>query len=91
MFWLACYDVCDEKRLRRVAGVMERYGARVQKSVFECWLTDRVLARMKEEVRQEMDAQEDSLRLYSLCEVCRERSENEGDTPIQRIQTAYII
>ena len=43
-FWLACYDIRDDKRLRRVAAVMERYGTRAQKSVFECWITPRQLA-----------------------------------------------
>jgi len=33
--WLILYDIRNEKRLRRIAKLMERYGERVQKSVFE--------------------------------------------------------
>lgn len=35
MHWLAIYDISDPKRLRKVANLMEAYGLRVQRSVFE--------------------------------------------------------
>ncbi len=33
--WLVIYDICDSKRLSKVAKKMEDFGIRVQKSVFE--------------------------------------------------------
>lgn len=34
--YLIVYDICDAKRLRQTAKLLQRYGRRVQKSVFEC-------------------------------------------------------
>ena len=38
--YLVCYDICDEKRLRRVAEICSDFGVRLQYSVFECDLND---------------------------------------------------
>ena len=38
MFYLICYDVVNDRR-NRVSRLLEGYGLRVQKSVFECVLT----------------------------------------------------
>ena len=53
---LLTYDIADTERsgasrLRRVAQVCEKYGQRVQFSVFECRLSPERLARMIGEVR----------------------------------------
>ena len=89
--WLICYDIRNAKRLRRVAKTMERYGVRVQKSVFECWLEDQRLAELREAVGKIMDDKEDGLRLYYLCEVCREQSEQLGGTPIATVKQFIIV
>jgi CRISPR-associated endonuclease Cas2 len=39
MFYLVCYDVVLDRRRNKVAHILEGYGLRVQKSVFECVLT----------------------------------------------------
>lgn len=37
--YLICYDICDDKRLRKVFQVMRGFGDHLQYSVFECQLT----------------------------------------------------
>ena len=37
--YLVCYDICDDKRLRKVFQTMRGYGDHLQYSVFECQLT----------------------------------------------------
>ena len=37
-YWV-CYDICDDKRLRKVFQTMRGYGDHLQYSVFECQLT----------------------------------------------------
>jgi CRISPR-associated endonuclease Cas2 len=37
--YLVCYDICDDKRLRKVFQTMRNYGDHLQYSVFECQLT----------------------------------------------------
>lgn len=44
--FLVCYDVCDDKRLRRVYKAMRGYGDHLQFSVFRCELSSRERAEM---------------------------------------------
>lgn len=45
--YLVCYDICDDKRLRKVFKVMREYGDHLQYSVFECQLTRTDLVRLR--------------------------------------------
>ena len=45
--YLVCYDICNDKRLRKVFRVMRAYGDHLQYSVFECQLTSTDLARCR--------------------------------------------
>ncbi len=38
--WIVAYDICNDKRLRKVARIMENFGRRIQYSVFECHLDE---------------------------------------------------
>ena len=70
---LVTYDVATEtaagrRRLRRVAKRCQAYGQRVQKSVFECCLDAATLVKLKHELREEINPEQDSLRIYRLRE-----------------------
>lgn len=73
MLILVSYDVSTEtaagrKRLRRVAKACQRYGQRVQKSVFECQVDLAKYEELERVLLAEIDEEEDSLRLYRLSE-----------------------
>lgn len=38
--YLIVYDICEKKRLKKVSAILNRYGRRVQKSVYECGIDD---------------------------------------------------
>lgn len=70
---LVAYDVATDtkagrRRLRRVANVCVAHGQRVQKSVFECVLTETQLERFTYQLLREIEPAEDSLRVYRLRE-----------------------
>lgn len=70
---LIAYDVSTEsaagrRRLRKVAQLCVAHGQRVQKSVFECTLTDVQLEGLLFRLLQVIDDGEDSLRVYRLRE-----------------------
>jgi CRISPR-associated protein Cas2 len=69
-WWLVCYDVRDDKRLRRAAKHLEGYGERVQYSVFRCWLTAREAERLRWELTQLLEAEDDAL-MIPLCPRCQ--------------------
>ena len=66
-FMLVCYDVCDSRRLQRVAKELENYGTRVQRSVFECRLNESELDELKNRLNDLIDEKEDHVRFYPLC------------------------
>lgn len=66
---LISYDIADTegegaRRLRKVAEICEKYGVRVQLSVFECRLSPSRLARMLREVQDAIDERADSVIVY---------------------------
>jgi CRISPR-associated protein Cas2 len=70
---LVAYDVATDdaagrRRLHRVAKACEGFGQRVQKSVFECVLSESGLARLEAKLGRLIDPSRDSLRIYRLRE-----------------------
>ena len=67
---LITYDIADTEttagasRLRRIADVCEKYGQRVQFSVFECRLSKARLARLVGEMEDIIDRKRDSVHIY---------------------------
>ena len=76
--YLICYDIADEKRLRKVARGMEDFGVRMLYSVFECYLTPVQLEALRRAVEPLLDPLEDSVRYYVLCEHCEKHIEHLG-------------
>ncbi|MBM9521279.1 CRISPR-associated endonuclease Cas2 [Desulforhopalus vacuolatus] len=65
--YLICFDISDDKRLRKVAREMENFGLRVQRSIFECHLDDDELMELQKRMARIIEADKDSIRYYSLC------------------------
>ena len=84
MHWvLIAYDITTDdkagrRRLRRVAKVCERYGRRVQKSLFECQGDDKTLQRLRFELLDEIDEEYDSLRIYHMGKEIENKMESFG-------------
>ena len=71
MLVIVSYDVSTltkegRKRLRHVARICQSCGQRVQNSVFECELDHSQWVKVKAELLNEINLQEDSLRIYLL-------------------------
>ncbi len=64
--YLVSYDICDPKRLRKVARSLEGFGVRLQYSVFECPLDAMRLAKLKAELQALMNHDEDQVLFVSL-------------------------
>ena len=80
---IVTYDVSTEtpggqKRLRHVAKICKNYGQRVQKSVFECMIDPAQWVRLRQNLVNEINPDEDSLRFYFLGKNWRIRVEHVG-------------
>jgi CRISPR-associated protein Cas2 len=91
MFWVACYDIPDDRRRTRVAKLMEGYGRRVQYSVFECDLSPARLQRLEAELKRLIDDREDDVRLYPLNEGDVQNIRLLGLAQLQRSSPFYIV
>lgn len=94
MLMLVTYDVntsspAGQKRLRKVAKLCERYGLRVQNSVFELLVDPAQLATLKSELAAIIDHDQDSVRFYRLGNSYQTRIDTMGRTGL--VQTGEPI
>ena len=82
--YLVCYDICDDRRLRKVFQTMRAYGDHLQYSVFECQLTGRDLARCRAEMAAIINHKEDQVLFVNLGP-----AEGRGDRVITALGKPY--
>ena len=64
--YLVCYDIRDDKRLRKVFQTMRDYGDHLQYSVFECQMTPVDLAKCRHELGEIIKHNEDQVLFVDL-------------------------
>jgi CRISPR-associated endoribonuclease Cas2 len=78
MRFVFAYDLpstpAGDRRRARLARYLESLGLRVQGSVFELELAPEVMPRIYKEILDRLDPSDDSLRIYSLCHACNQRT-----------------
>ncbi|MDY6853460.1 MAG: CRISPR-associated endonuclease Cas2 [Thermodesulfobacteriota bacterium] len=70
MNMIVAYDIANPKRLKKVANIMLDYGIRVQKSIFEVSVNERVFAEMKTRVEGVIVPEDDGVKYFPVCEKC---------------------
>jgi CRISPR-associated protein Cas2 len=68
--YLVAYDICDPKRLRKVATVCEDFGLRKQYSVFLCRLSATDFVRLRTRLYDLLKLDEDQVLFIPLCAKC---------------------
>ncbi len=96
MDFVVAYDIADTegggaRRLRRISGICEKYGERVQLSVFECRLSPTRFAEMMNEVRDAIDLKQDSVVVYRFPGSLAEWRTHIGVEPDHEIGTPWIV
>ncbi len=70
------YDISDDKRRRLLSDLLEGWGKRVNRSVFECLISSSVkLKKLKTGINSIVDKKTDSVRVYTMCLSCIDKSE----------------
>lgn len=76
------YDITDDKRRRLLSDLLEGWGKRVNRSVFECLISSSLkLKKLKVGIANIVDKKTDSVRFYTVCLTCIEKSEGLCDEP----------
>ena len=64
--YLVCYDICDDKRLKKIFKTMRNYGDHLQYSVFECQMTATDLVRCRTDLAAIIKHSEDQVLFVNL-------------------------
>ena len=88
--YLVAYDICDPKRLRKVAKTCEDFGYRRQYSVFFCRLTAADLVRLKSRLYDIINLEADQVLFIPLCNRCAEGIEAMGK-PTEKFDARDIV
>jgi CRISPR-associated protein Cas2 len=91
MLYLICYDIVNNRRRDKVAKLLEAYGLRIQKSVFECVLDEQQHQRLRQRLVKLLNQREDQIRLYPLSERCRRKIAILGVQPDVAVDDAAFI
>lgn len=67
---IACYDITDDDRRAKVAARLQRWGDRIQYSVFLCSIAADDLPELVETVTAIIDADSDSFFVARQCGTC---------------------
>ena len=82
--YLVCYDVCDDKRLRRAFKTCRNFGDHLQYSVFECDLNPAEKIELEEALSKVINHDEDQVLFVALGP-----AEGRGDRVITALGLPY--
>ncbi|OQB09888.1 MAG: CRISPR-associated endoribonuclease Cas2 [Parcubacteria group bacterium ADurb.Bin216] len=94
MIIIISYDIISSNKRNRIIRVLREYGNRVQKSVFECDVSEKDRLDIFSRLSQIMEGDEedkDSIRFYKVCEKCLSQTKIIGTGRIEERPDYLII
>lgn len=73
-FYVIAYDISGNKRRREVVKVLEMYGVRMNKSVFECFVLPDTFIKIEKLISGVIDPKKDAVLYYPICKECMVKS-----------------
>jgi CRISPR-associated protein Cas2 len=89
--YLICYDISDNRLRDEVSRVLQEYGNRVQRSVFEVALRGEAERETLRARLREVLGETPELRFYRLCERCRTASWDLDGKPLAVFPRTIIL
>lgn len=87
---IIAYDISTDDTRARVSALLATHGARIQKSVYECFIDDTQLAEVLAKTESWINLKHDVVHAFPVCISCAERRTAIGqDTAI--VDDAYWI
>ena len=91
MIYLICYDIVENRTRLKVSKLLDALGFRVQKSVFECKLTEFQCRHLQEKIRRLIDLKVDQVRFYPLNGFSEKKIVVLGFQPTDSVRSTYFI
>lgn len=76
--YLIAYDIRHPVRLQKLSRIVQDYGLRMQKSVFEAEMTPSELQNMKARMKGIINPAEDGIKIFRLCQSCEAKRTGAG-------------
>lgn len=70
LLYIVVYDVVDNKRRYHISQILEKYGLRVNYSVFECMFTETQFDTVHKKIEKLIRSKEDTVIYYPCCVNC---------------------
>jgi CRISPR-associated protein Cas2 len=83
--YLVCYDIADDKRLKRVFKTCKNFGDHLQYSIFECDLNDAEKVTLETALKEVIDQKKDQVIFVRLGP-----AEGRGDRVITALGMPYV-
>lgn len=90
MKYVISFDITSNKTRTKVVKILLEYGYRVQKSVFEGYISKEAIHECQRKIDTIINQEKDSVRIYPLCKECEEKAVIKGTGTIIE-KTEYII
>lgn len=84
--YIVTYDICHQKRLRKVFNSLRNWGDHLQYSVFECQLNETDLVRCKQELSEIINHAQDQVLFINLGPAA-----GRGERVIEAIGQPYVL
>lgn len=88
--YIAAYDISDDQERTRVSKVLEGYGFRVQKSLFECRLTKTNRSQLKERL-ENIGLQSGNVFIYRLTDHSKRVVVGRPMEYVEEDQYAFVV
>lgn len=90
IFCVVAYDVHDDRRREQIVKQLEKYGIRVNLSVFECMFTVVQFGRIQNAIEQQINIKEDTVIYYPICMECYAKIVTQPERR-EKVKTVYLV
>lgn len=90
MRYIICYDIANTKRRVKTSLVLEKFGIRVQESVFEATMPIAVKQRLIKLISK-ITTIKDTVRIYPICKDCYSKTLEIGEKKKKPFDKGYEI
>lgn len=90
IFLVVAYDISSNRKRKKVSDILEEYGLRINKSVFEVKATASEIKTIKAGIGKLIKKKSDSVLFYYLCRECILKNEYLG-TIVPQTPTVQVV